>query len=224
MIYSTFLISIFGLFLSTPASADIPNNISKKDFSYSFGVYIGKSLIAEGLDSNDIDSKMFLEALQATLGDKKLKWDQQQAQMIVMTKLQEIQAKQAKNISKEHKVFFDNNAKKKGMILLPSGVQYSILKNGRGESVKAEDTIRVHYVGSLADGTIFDSSVARNQPVTLGVDQVIPGWQEILPKMNVGSKWKIFIPSNLGYGSKSAGSIPPNSILIFEIEVLGIEK
>ena len=110
------------------------------------------------------------------------------------------------------------------MVSLPSGIQYTILKKGNGEVVKADDTIQVHYTGSLVDGTIFDSSIARNQPATLGVYQVIPGWQEILPKMNVGSKWKIFIPPSLGYGANGAGIIPPHSILIFEIEVLGIEN
>ena len=107
---------------------------------------------------------------------------------------------------------------------MSSGVQYMILKEGNGAAVQPESTIQVHYTGSLVDGTIFDSSVERNQPATLGVNQVIPGWQEILPKMNVGSKWKIFIPPVLGYGASGAGSIPPHSILIFEIEVISIEE
>lgn len=222
--YSISLISALGFLLSSPVFAEIPPEISKKDFSYSFGILIGKSMAAQGLEAKDLDSRMFVQALQATLDGKELKWDEQQAQMLVMTKIQDNQAKQAEMFSKEHQKFFDKNAKKKGVIALSSGIQYTILKDGSGESVKTEDTIRVHYTGSLTDGTIFDSSIARNQPATLGVNQVILGWQEILPKMKVGSKWKIFIPPSLGYGANGAGSIPPHSILIFEIEVLGIEK
>ncbi|MEC7984712.1 MAG: FKBP-type peptidyl-prolyl cis-trans isomerase [Myxococcota bacterium] len=224
MIRPLFFTSLLALLLSTAASAETPPEISKKDFSYSFGILIGKSMLSQGLESGSLDEKVFLNALQNTLDGKELKWDDQQAQMYVMMTIQALQAKQAEKFSKEHKKFFDKNAKKKGVVSLPSGVQYTILKDGDGESVKAEDTIQVHYTGSLADGTIFDSSVARNQPATLGVNQVIPGWQEILPKMKVGSKWKVFIPPDLGYGASGAGSIPPHSILVFEIEVLGIEK
>ena len=224
MIRSPLFTTILAFLFSTSAVAETPNSISKDDFSYSFGVLIGKSMVAQGLSSNDLNNKIFLDALQATLNNQELKWDDQKSQMLVMMKIQEIQAKQAEKFAKEHKKFFDKNAKEKGMVTLPSGVQYKILKEGSGDSVKAEDTIQVHYTGSLTNGTVFDSSVERNQPATLGVNQVIPGWQEILPKMKVGSKWEIFIPPALGYGANAAGNIPPHSILIFEIEVLGIEK
>ena len=223
MMFSYFFASTFTFFLSNMAFAEPPEEISKKDFSYSFGILIGQSMLEQGLNHTDLDNKAFIKALQATLEGKQQKWDEQQAQMYVMMKIQEIQTKKSKMFEKEHQKFFDNNAKKKGMISLPSGVQYTILQDGNGESVKPQDTIQVHYTGSLIDGTIFDSSVKRNQPATLGVDQVILGWQEILPMMNVGSKWKIFIPPKLGYGANAAGSIPPYSILIFEIEVLAIE-
>ena len=213
-----------AFFLSTSSFAQKPTDISKKDFSYSFGILIGQSMREHGLTKKDIDSKVFLQALQETLDGKDPKWDEQQAQMYVMMKMQEIQTKQAEIFAEEHQKFFDKNAKKKGITSLPSGIQYMIIKDGDGELVKPENTIQVHYTGSLVDGTIFDSSVERNQPATLGVNQVIPGWQEILPKMNVGSKWKIFIPPALGYGASGAGSIPPHSILIFEIEIISIEK
>ena len=216
--------SILSLPLSTTAFAEEPPEISKKDFSYSFGVLIGQSMRAQGLEKKDLNHKIFMQALQETLDGKPSKWDEQQAQRYVMMKMQQIQADQAKLFAKEHQQFFDSNAKKEGVISLPSGVQYKIIKDWDGALVKPESTIQVHYTGSLVDGTVFDSSVERNQPATLGVNQVIPGWQEILPKMNVGSKWKIFIPPALGYGASGAGSIPPHSILIFEIEVLGIEK
>lgn len=224
MTLSTFFTSILAFFLCTPAFAETPSEVSKKDFSYSFGILIGKSMREQGIDNNDIDKDVFLKALQATLKEKKTKWNEQQAQIYVMKKIQEIQAKQAEKVEKEHKKFFDKNAKEGGVVSLPSGVQYTILKAGNGEKVKADDTVRVHYTGSLVDGSVFDSSVARDKPATLGVYQVISGWQEILPKMNVGSKWKIFIPPSLGYGAKQAGIIPPHSILIFEIEVLSIEQ
>ena len=222
MIRSALFVAL-ALLVSTPAMAQNPPEISSTDFSYSFGILIGKSMDAQGLERKDLITEAFLEGMNAALDGKELKWDDQQSQLIVMTKLQELQAKQAEEFAKKHKIFFDKNAKEKGMISLPSGVQYKILKEGTGQAVKAEDSIQVHYTGSLTDGTVFDSSVARNQPASLGVNQVIPGWQEILPKMKVGSKWKIFIPPALGYGANAAGSIPPHSILIFEIEVLGID-
>ncbi|MGH7994534.1 MAG: FKBP-type peptidyl-prolyl cis-trans isomerase, partial [Limisphaerales bacterium] len=104
-------------------------------------------------------------------------------------------------------------------------LQYKVIKSGTGESPKLTDTVKVHYQGTLTDGTIFDSSIQRGQPVSFPVNRVIPGWTEALQLMKVGDKWQLFIPAKLAYGDQSpTAAIPPNSVLIFEVELLGIEK
>jgi len=121
--------------------------------------------------------------------------------------------------------FLAENAKKEGVKTTASGLQYKIIKSGTGESPKPTDTVKVHYHGTLIDGTVFDSSVQRGQPVTFPVERVIPGWVEALQLMKVGDKWQLFIPAKLAYGDRSPGpAIPPNSVLIFEVELLGIVK
>ena len=120
--------------------------------------------------------------------------------------------------------FLEENSKKENVVSLPSGLQYEIITEGSGAKPKATDSVKCHYHGTLLDGTVFDSSVQRGQPAVFGVNQVIKGWVEALQLMSVGSKWKLFIPSSLAYGSQGAGnSIEPNSTLIFEVELLGIE-
>jgi FKBP-type peptidyl-prolyl cis-trans isomerase FklB len=121
--------------------------------------------------------------------------------------------------------FLAENAKKEGVKTTASGLQYKVLKSGTGESPKLTDTVKVHYQGTLIDGTIFDSSIQRGQPISFPVGGVIPGWVEALQMMKVGDKWQLFIPANLAYGENSpTPAIPPNSVLIFEVELLGIEK
>ena len=121
--------------------------------------------------------------------------------------------------------FLAANGKKQGIVTLPSGLQYKILKAGTGKKPKATDTVKTHYQGTLLDGTVFDSSIERKEPVSFPVNMVIKGWVEALQLMPVGSKWQLFIPSELAYGERGTpnGEIPPNSTLIFEIELLGIE-
>jgi FKBP-type peptidyl-prolyl cis-trans isomerase FklB len=125
--------------------------------------------------------------------------------------------------AEEQEKFLHDNATKEGVITLPSGLQYIILKKGDGEKPGPTTMVNVHYEGSLTDGKIFDSSYKRNQPATFGVHQVIRGWTEALQLMPAGSKWRLFIPSSLGYGARGAGgSIPPHATLIFDVELLGI--
>lgn len=125
----------------------------------------------------------------------------------------------------EGEKFLAENALREGVITTASGLQYEILKKGKGKKTPvATDKVKVHYHGTLIDGTVFDSSVDRNEPITFGLTQVIAGWTEGLQLMTVGSKYKFYIPQQLGYGSQQAGSIPPYSTLIFEVELLGIEK
>ena len=121
--------------------------------------------------------------------------------------------------------FLAENGKKKGVTTTASGLQYEILKAGDGPKPQATDRVNVHYHGTLLNGKVFDSSVERGQPITFGVQEVIKGWTEALQLMPVGSKWRIFIPSNLAYGEQGAGGdIGPNEALIFDVELLGIVK
>jgi len=121
----------------------------------------------------------------------------------------------------EQEKFLQDNGTKEGVVTLPSGLQYLILKNGDGKKPGPTTMVTVHYEGSLVNGKIFDSSYKRGKPATFGVHQVIAGWTEALQLMPVGSKWKLFIPSSLGYGARGAGgSIPPHATLIFEVELL----
>ncbi|HEV3252328.1 MAG TPA: FKBP-type peptidyl-prolyl cis-trans isomerase [Puia sp.] len=124
---------------------------------------------------------------------------------------------------KAGKEFLELNQKKTGIVSLPSGLQYEVITQGTGEKPNAISTVTCHYHGSLIDGTVFDSSVKRGKPASFPLNGVIKGWTEGLQLMSVGSKWRFFIPSNLGYGDRQAGSeIGPNSVLIFEVELLGI--
>ena len=124
----------------------------------------------------------------------------------------------------ENEAFLAENKLKEGVITTESGLQYEVLKEGKGAKPTAEDKVKVHYHGTLIDGTVFDSSVERGEPITFGLNQVIPGWTEGLQLMTVGSKYRFYIPQELGYGNRQAGKIPPYSTLIFEVELLGIEK
>lgn len=123
----------------------------------------------------------------------------------------------------EETQFFEENGKKEEVVSLPSGLQYTVLENGNGEKPTSASRVTVHYEGSLLNGKVFDSSYKRGAPATFGVQQVISGWTEALQLMPLGSKWRLFIPSSLGYGSRGAGgSIPPYSALIFDVELLDI--
>jgi FKBP-type peptidyl-prolyl cis-trans isomerase FklB len=121
--------------------------------------------------------------------------------------------------------FLAENSKKEGVTTTASGLQYKVINSGMGEAPKLTDTVKVHYQGTLIDGTVFDSSIQRGQPISFPVNGVIPGWVEALQLMKVGDKWQLFIPARLAYGNQSpTPAIPPNSVLIFEVQLLGIEK
>ena len=128
------------------------------------------------------------------------------------------------NVKEDGEKFLTENALKEGVKVTESGLQYEVLKMGRGKKPSATDKVKVHYHGTLIDGTVFDSSVERGEPTSFGLNQVIKGWTEGLQLMPVGSKFRFYIPQELGYGAQQAGSIPPYSTLIFEVELLGIEK
>jgi len=167
----------------------------------------------------------FASALEDVMtGNEKL--DQQTAQNHVRTIIQKAQEEEAKRLSKEGDAFLAENANKEGIMTTESGLQYEVLTKGGGAIPVTTDKVRVHYTGRLIDGTVFDSSVERGEPIVFGVTGVIKGWQEALQLMPVGSKWKVYIPQDLGYGPRGAGGgeIPPYATLVFEMELLGIEK
>jgi len=189
--------------------------------SYALGLSIGNNFKASGV--NDIDIEAFSKAIMDVLKDQKPSMSYDEAKQIINDFFTELQGQRLEINKKAGEEFLKINKEKEGVNTLPSGLQYTILKKGEGKIPVATDTVKVHYEGTLIDGTIFDSSIQRGQPASFGVTQVIQGWVEALQLMPVGSKWKLYIPSNLAYGEAGAGnSIEPNSTLIFDVELLDI--
>jgi len=196
---------------------------SLQSFSYAFGVSVGTNLKTIGFDS--LSYNAFAIALEDVIqGNEKVSIEE--AQSSVQGTIQAMQEKEAKEKSAEGERFLTENGKRPEVVTTESGLQYEILKEGDGPLPTASDKVKVHYTGMLIDEKVFDSSVERGEPAILGVTQVIQGWQEALQLMPVGSKWKIFVPQDIGYGHRGAGggTIPPYAALIFEMELLGIEQ
>ncbi|MBM3834786.1 MAG: FKBP-type peptidyl-prolyl cis-trans isomerase [Verrucomicrobia bacterium] len=210
-----------------PASAAPDNKVLKdpKDkISYSIGLNIGNNVKQQGLDLNpEILAAGVKDALS---GGKPLLTDEQVRETLtnLQKDLMSQRAVQSENNKKAGAAFLVDNKKQKGTQTLPSGLQYQVIKEGKGKKPKSTDIVKTHYRGTLIDGKEFDSSIARGEPETFPLTEVIAGWTEALQLMPVGSKWKLFVPSNLAYGEQGQGPIPPNSTLIFEIELLGIEE
>lgn len=203
---------------------------SQKDkVSYILGEDIGKSIVAQGYDLN-ID--VFVETIrQAALGKLENSMSEQEKntvmqewQMEMEAKKQKIAMEQSSKQRKEGETFLQNNRKNENVVETPSGLQYTVITEGRGEKPKASDKVRVHYHGTLLNGSVFDSSVQRGESIVFPLNQVIAGWTEGVQLMSVGSKYRFFIPADLAYGNQPVGSIPAGSTLIFEVELLGIEK
>lgn len=189
--------------------------------SYALGLSIGNNFLTSGIDKLDIND--FAKALEDVLKGNKPAMDYDEAKSIINDYFTKLQSEKFDNNLKAGQEFLDINKKRPGVVTLPSGLQYEIVKEGTGPKPKATEQVKCHYHGTLINGTVFDSSVERGTPATFGVNQVIQGWVEALQLMPVGSKWKLFIPSELAYGQSGAGqSIEPNSTLIFEVEVLDI--
>jgi FKBP-type peptidyl-prolyl cis-trans isomerase FklB len=189
--------------------------------SYGLGILIANNLKQQGLD--ELNTELFAKALAQSFKNEKTEMDANTANNLVNAYFSELQdMKNAKNIEAGRK-FLAENKKKKGVVELASGLQYEIITEGTGPKPTANDKVTTHYHGTLLDGTVFDSSVQRGQPATFPVNGVIQGWVEALQLMPVGSKWRLFIPSNLAYGERGAGgNIGPNATLIFEVELISI--
>lgn len=202
---------------------------SKNDsVSYALGVLIGENnkqqmKSAPGVDQ--LDKKILIAAFEkAFLGDS-VQIKPEKANQTIQSFFNQISKVESDKSMKEGEDFLAANKNKSGVVTLPSGLQYEIIKAGTGPKPKAEDEVKCHYKGTLIDGKVFDSSIERGEPATFPVNRVIPGWTEALQLMPVGSKWKLYIPASLGYGERGAGQdIKPNSALIFEVELLEIVK
>ena len=212
------------------ASGVKPDTTKLQDrVSYSIGYSMGKNFKKNDAEVDpDIVAKGMTDAM---TGDDSLMSESQMRKAIsdfqtdMMRKQQKKQQELADKGSAESKKFLAENKTKKGVVTTKSGLQYEILKKGTGPHPKASDTVVVDYVGKLINGKVFDSSYKRGQSATFPVDHVIPGWTEALEKMRVGGKWRLFIPPDLAYGSRGAGNvIPPNSVLIFDVELHSIKK
>ena len=201
---------------------------AKEKQSYSIGADIGSKLKSQSID---IDTDLFSQGLKDAFSGGKLLMTEQEMKDTLTALQKELMEKQAERNKqlgeknkKEGEAFLIENKKKEGVKTLPSGLQYKVIKEGTGKTPKAEDTVVTNYRGTLIDGTEFDSSLKRGQPATFPVKGVIPGWTEALQLMKEGSKWELFIPSNLAYGERGAGGvIGPNATLIFEIELISVK-
>ncbi|MFS4492811.1 FKBP-type peptidyl-prolyl cis-trans isomerase [Maribacter sp. 2308TA10-17] len=196
---------------------------SLQNFSYAFGVSVGNNLKTVGFDS--LSYNAFAIALEDVMKGRE-KMGLEECQSEVQNTIQLIQEKEAKKQSAEGELFLKENGKRPEVITTESGLQYEVLTKGDGAIPNVKDKVKVHYTGMLINGKVFDSSVERGEPNVFGVTQVIKGWQEALQLMPVGSKWKVFIPQDIAYGQRGAGGgmIPPYAALIFEMELLAIEK
>lgn len=197
---------------------DEANELEK--VSYSIGINVATSIKSEGLDS--INSFYISKGFQDVFENKDLAINIEESNKVIGEYFNKKQDVKNQRLAIDSKIFLEQNKQKDGVMTTESGLQYLILSEGKGNNPTLNDNVTVHYHGTLIDGTIFDSSVDRKQPATFPLNGVIPGWQEALQMMSVGSKWKIFIPSELAYGESGAGAIGPNSTLIFEVELLSI--
>ncbi|MBL1375989.1 FKBP-type peptidyl-prolyl cis-trans isomerase [Zobellella iuensis] len=196
----------------------------------SMGRYIGSTLEKQQELGVSLNNDVILQGVKDGFTDQGRMTDEEIQNALMaydehINELIETQAKeQASATLEEGKSFLEENAKREGVQVTESGLQYEVLTQGEGEQPAAEDVVTVHYVGTLVDGTQFDSSVDRGEPASFPLNQVIPGWTEGVQLMPVGSKYKLFIPADLAYGESGAGTIPGNAVLIFEVELLDIER
>tara|TARA_Y100000385_G_scaffold287066_1_gene350403 strand:- start:771 stop:1445 length:675 start_codon:yes stop_codon:yes gene_type:complete len=189
--------------------------------SYSLGISVANNLKNSGFKSIETDA--MASAFNDVFSDKEVRITEDEANLLIQDYFLELSEKKSQEATAEGSSFLIENAKKEGVITTSSGLQYEIITNGTGATPSESDKVTVHYHGTLLDGTVFDSSVDRGQPATFPVNGVIPGWVEALQLMNVGSKYKLYIPSDLAYGERGAGgAIGPNATLIFEVELLSI--
>ncbi len=189
--------------------------------SYALGMVIGHNL--KGMNVTNLNSADFAQAVADVLAGEKTALTDDEAQTTVSTFLQQQQEEQSKAARAEGEAFLAENAKKESVTVLPSGLQYTVLREGEGRKPAATDSVKCHYEGTLTNGTVFDSSYRRGEPATFPLNGVIAGWTEGVQLMAEGAKYRFFIPYNLAYGERGAGqSIPPYAALIFDVELIEV--
>jgi len=207
---------------AAPGKPALTNAIDS--FSYAVGLSVAGSLQEQGVEK--VNTQMIARGISDALANQKTLLTKEQANMTLQQKLQEYANKKVNAEKARGAAYMEQNKKRKEVVSLPNGLQYEVMQSGEagGPKPTAKDTVVVHYTGTLVDGSVFDSSVKRGEPATFPVGGVIPGWTKILQLMTKGDKWKVVIPSELGYGDNGAGHmIKPGATLIFEINLIDIK-
>lgn len=220
------LFSCQGEQAAQPVDVDLENKQHKE--SYALGLNLSDQLKQQGFD---VDSEVFMQGFKDGVANEGLLMTADDAVKILIEKqeadratAQADQNKQSEDNKKAGEAFLAENKNKEGVVTTESGLQYKVVTKGTGPKPKKTDTITFHYKGTLIDGTVFDSSYDRGEPLTLPLANLIPGWVEAVQMMPVGSKWELYIPHYLGYGARPAGKIGPNSTLVFDLELVDIKK
>lgn len=222
--------SIFGTSLAAtaPTTTEPTLNSDRDKLSYSMGAMTGKTFKAHNID---VDPRFFALGFDDALRGNKTLLSEQEMQQIIQNFQKQSQSQalsKQKEISadnlKKGQAFLQQNSKQPGVITLPSGLQYKVIKKGTGPKPTASDTVVVNYEGRLIDGKVFDSSYQRGQPASFPVNQVVKGWQDALVMMPVGSEWELYLPPDLAYGDADIPNIGPNQVLIFKINLISIKN
>jgi len=220
LILLTLVYASSGIFAQKNKPLQLKNELDS--VSYSLGSVIGQSMKSAGI--TQLNDALFLHAIKEALSGKEPLFNQQQVNNIMQNYMMKAhQAKARKNLE-DGKKFLAENSKKQGVVTLPSGLQYKVITEGQGQSPTLNDEVTCHYRGTFIDGKVFDSSYDRGEPARFPVNGVIKGWTEALQLMKQGSKWMLYIPADLGYGEQNVPGIEPNSVLIFEVELLSVDK
>ena len=220
MVKRIFFCGWFAIYAAGLCAAQGGDFSSNKEVSYAIGVLLARSLEESGIS---VDFSSFSDGLKKALITKDAGISQEDAEELVRSALAVILDKQKIENLEASNQFLTENSKKKGVRTTKSGLQYEILQKGKGATPQKDSVVVVHYTGSLIDGTVFDSSRERDEPASIPLEQVIPGWTEGIQLMQVGGRSRFFIPPNLAYGENAPGDIPPNSVLVFDVELLEIE-
>lgn len=190
-------------------------------FCYGLGMGIGQNLLSMGIKDMEIED--FVKGIKDVLSGSKTEMSHAEAQKVVNEHFQKLAQEAYAQNKASGEAFLAENAKKAGVVTLPSGLQYEVLAEGSGKKPSATDRVQCHYEGTLIDGTVFDSSIKRGEPAVFGVNQVIKGWVEALQLMQEGAKWRLYIPYDMAYGEHGAGEmIPPFSALVFDVELIKV--